>query len=217
VTAEDEEAARRAAEESKEHTAPVLPERLKFKGMKEALELLFMRASNAEGIRERIEAAMFFISTVSEMLDMEAEESENKDDKEDAKRLHEFVSGYKRPRFRRSLGVSQDGIAVRIIEEPGEEKNRHQFLPADYRAIVDLLDEGLAEHFIRDVVPWFTAAAQFAKKRGYLRPEGDKLGFLTGDINRPEPEEEEEAGTDEDTTEEQQDDDVLDVEGDGYS
>lgn len=172
MSAEEEEAAAsRAAEVAKDHATPQLPERLRFKGLKEALQLLFMKALNAEGIRERIESAMFFISTVSDML----MEEEDPDAVNDAKPLHDFVSTYAPPKFRRSVDKTRDGIPVRVIEEPGPEKSRHQFLLSDYRAVLDLLDESREAHFIRDVVPWFTAAREIARKHGYLRAEGEKL------------------------------------------
>ncbi len=108
--------------------------------------------------------------------------------------------------------MSQDGLPVRNMDEPGPEKTHHEFLPTDYRAVTDLLDEVLAEHFIRDVVPWFTAAAQIAKKRGYLRAEGETLGFLT---EEPEP-----LAQDAESEEEESDenDDVPDIEeGDDFA
>ncbi len=205
MSSEEEEAARRVAEEAKDRT-PQLPERLRFKGLKEALQLLFMKASNAEGIRERIESAMLFISTVSDML----MEEEDDDAEKDAKPLHDFVAGYHRPRFRRSVDKTRDGIPVRVIEEPGPEKARHQFLLSDYRAVTDLLDEGLAEHFIRDVAPWFTAAREIARKRSYLRAEGETLGFLT-DEESEQPESEDEGA---ETEGAEGRDDVFDAEGD---
>ena len=74
------------------------------------------------------------------------------------------------------------------------------------------MDEARAEHFIRDVVPWFTVATQIARKREYLRSEGETLGFLTGESEeapekeKPEEEVEDEQGDD--------DDEVFDVEED---
>ena len=205
--AEDEETVRRASEEEQKDHATKLPERIKFKGLREALEQNYMLAIYADTIRERIEKAMTFVSTIAEMLDTEPEDDE--DAHAAATKLHNAVVAYRRPRFVRSLGVSADGIPARIIVEPGAEKTRHQFLPSDYQPVVDLMDEARAEHFIRDVVPWFTVATQIARKREYLRAEGETLGFLTGEADEaPEKEEPEEEAE----NEPDDDDDVFDVE-----
>lgn len=170
MTTEEEEAARRAAEEQKDRTA-ALPERLTFRGAREELALLYMKSGNAEGIRERIESAMRFISTVSDMLVDEEDDEAQKD----AKSLHDFVTKYRQPKNRHIVEKTRDGILVLVVEEPGPEKGRQQFLPGDYRGPRDKEDQMLAEHFITGIIPWFTASRQIAIKRGYLRPEGEKL------------------------------------------
>ena len=208
--AEDEEAVRRAAEDEQKDRATKLPERIKFKSLRQLLELLNMLAFYADTIRERIEKAMTFVSMIAEMLDVEP--ATDKEAHAAATKLHNAVVAYRRPRFVRSLGVSADGIPVRRIVEPGAEKTVHQFLPSDYQPVVDLMDEARAEHYISDVLPWLTVAAQIARKREYLRAEGETLGFLTDEAAEA-PEKE---APEEEAEEEQPDDDdeVFDVEED---
>lgn len=170
MTAEDDEVARRAAEDSKDRTTQ-LPERLRFKGAREDFELHYMKAGNAEAIIERIESAMRFISMVSDML----ADEEDAEAQKVAKSLHDFVTEYRLPKSRQSLEKTRDGVLVVVIEEPGPEKGRQQFLPGDYRGIKDKEDRMLAEHFMNYITPFFTTARLIAIKRGWLRSEGEKL------------------------------------------
>ena len=174
---EEDEAARQVKEQAMTERAPQLPERLKFRGMKEALESLYMRALNVESILDRIQAAMAFVSTMSDRLDMIEDDPTAK---EHAKLLHNFVVGYRRPRYRRDITLSQDGVPAIVFESTGPEKTRH-LVPFQLASQYDdrLTREDLEEHYIRDVLAWVTAAAELGRFYGFLRAEGDTLDFLT--------------------------------------
>lgn len=142
-----------------------------FHGLKEEIERVWMDARRSKTIEGRVEAAEFFIVLVAEQLNQEEDEEARLDG--DALRKHN--QDYRRPYPLPSVGYNQDGIPVLNLERPGPDKTRHQFMPDDQEGVRRIHEQVLAEHFIRDVQPWFAAATMIAKKRKYLRSVGERL------------------------------------------
>mgnify|MGYP001599073983 FL=1 len=169
---DDPEDARRRADELARESAPRLPEDRVFRGLRETLESTLMKALNASDVQKRIEGSVQFIAMVSDRLD----EIDDPKAKKQSEAFHKMVVNYVRPKFRRYVGSSQDGIPVIVWEGSGDEKTRHQIPPALGVTFDRILsNEALEEHYIRDVMPYVTAAAEIARRHGFLRAEGKKL------------------------------------------